>query len=80
LLGTLDISLLSLINNKSNKVPVLKNKIPVGKLVIADIKRDEKANFFNYIYDDYHLKTIFALDLSLKKMYNFTEESSGDEF
>jgi len=56
-------------NNKEKDIDIFKNNLPVGKLRVCELTKDENVNFFSYIYADYCLKTVFALDLSVKDKY-----------
>jgi hypothetical protein len=68
LIGELDISLLGLFNSKSRKISIYRNNLVVGKLKILELKKDKNNTFFSYIYGDFCIKYMLALDLSTEKL------------
>ena len=64
LIGELDISLLGLFNSKSRKISIYRNNLVVGKLKILELKKDNNNTFFSYVYGDFCIKYMLALDLS----------------
>ena len=42
---------------------------------VMNFERNDNLNFFSYIYSDYSLKTVLALDLSTKNKYKDLKEN-----
>ena len=64
-LGDLTISINNL-KKDSDPIEIYKNSFSVGKLKIVNQKTDNSANFYNYLYSGYNLKTIIAVDFSVE--------------
>ena len=51
-------------NSKSGKISIYRNNLVVGKLRILNLRKDNNNTFFSYVYGDFCLKYILALDIS----------------
>ena len=79
-LGELDITLKGMFNNVNQDIDIYKNNLIVGKLKITNVTKDDNANFFSYVYADFCLKTILAVDLSISKKTEKKLDSENKDF
>ena len=56
-------------------IDIYKNNFIIGKMRVMNFERNDNLNFFSYIYSDYSLKTVLALDLSTKNKYKDLKEN-----
>jgi hypothetical protein len=79
-IGDVKISVLGLNNHSNSLIPISRNKVVVGKMNILGVKKVNKKTFLKYIYSDYCLKLMIAIDFSHPKSVNDQEfETFHDE-
>ena len=74
-IGEVKISILGLHNKSKKGINIYRNKGVVGKMKIQNVERANKKTFLKYIYSEYCLKLMIAIDFSQPKKWTKNQQS-----